>query len=276
MKNSKNFLLTALGDKVALSAVAIALILVICMLAGAYVLPAHDNSALPPGDDFTLPADGAGKVTPTDVDSMTLTVTKPDSADLIPYTERGFDEPLEASVAWWMNQGFMANTSEYRWYLRTTPDVRDSYYEPAQVFFDFVTDSLDDAENASALHDDMVLYRGISGNYVFTMINNSAYSDNAYSSTSYDPTVCLNVTFGARTSDGYQNVLVMKKDKGDHALYINEEAREVLIPRGSQLTITKIVNVGNLTVRSDFPLIWSVNTTATYERVRLIYLAENE
>jgi hypothetical protein len=276
MKNSKNFLLTALGDKVALSAVAIALILVICMLAGAYVLPAHDNSALPPGDDFTLPADGAGKVTPTDVDSMTLTATKPDSADLIPYTERGFDEPLEASVAWWMNQGFMANTSEYRWYLRTTPDVRDSYYEPAQVFFDFVTDSLDDAENASALHDDMVLYRGISGNYVFTMINNSAYSDNAYSSTSYDPTVCLNVTFGARTSDGYQNVLVMKKDKGDHALYINEEAREVLIPRGSQLTITKIVNVGNLTVRSDFPLIWSVNTTATYERVRLIYLAENE
>ncbi|MGA9141332.1 MAG: ADP-ribosyltransferase [Methanocella sp.] len=275
MKNGKNFLLTALADKVVISAIALTLILAICMLAGAYILPTHDNSAPPSGDDFTIPADDAGMVVQANIDSMTLTVTRPDSADLVPYTERGFDEPLEASVAWWMNQGFMANTSEYRWFLRTTPDVRDSYYEPAQVFFDFVTDSLDDAENASALHDDMVLYRGMSGNYVYTMINNSAYSDNAYSSTSYDPTVCLNVTFGARTSDGYQNVLVMKKEKGEHALYINEEAREVLIPRESRFTVTKIVNVGNLTVRADFPLIWSTNMTATFEKVRLIYLAEN-
>jgi hypothetical protein len=265
-----------LADRVVLSAVAVTLILAICTLAGAYILPAHDSSPLLPGDGFTLPEDGEGAVIPEYIDSITLKVTKPDTADLVPYTERGFDEPVEASIAWWMNQGFMANTSEYRWYLRTTPDVRAGYYEPAQVFFDFVTDSLDDAENASALHDDMVLYRGISGNYVFTMINNSAYTDNAYSSTSYDPTVCLNVTFGARTSDGYQNVLVMKKDRGEHALYINEEAREVLIPRGTQWTVTKIVNLGNLTIQADFPLIWSTNTSATYEKVRLIYLAEDE
>ncbi len=274
MKNGKDFFLTALADKVVLSAIIVSLILAICMLAGAYVLPTFDSSNLT--DDFTLPAAGTGKVLPANVDSMTLTVTRPGSADLVPYTERGFDEPLEASVAWWMNQGFMANTSEYRWYLRTTPGVRDSYYEPAQVFFDFVTDSLDDAENASTLHDDMVLYRGISGNYIFTVINSSAYSDNSYGSTSYDPTVCLNVTFGARTSDGYQNVLVMKKDKGEHALYINEEAREVLIPRGTYWTVTKVLNVGNLTLLADFPLIWTTNTTATYEKVRLIYLAENE
>lgn len=276
MKNGKDFLLTALADKVTLSAIAVALVLAICMLAGTYILPAHENSALLYGDDFTLPPGGPVTVVPTDVDDMTLTVTKPDSADLVPYTERGFDEPLEASVAWWMNQGFMANTSEYRWYLRTTPETRDSYYEPAQVFFDFVTGSLDDAENASPLHDDMILYRGMSGNYVYTVINSSAYSDNSYMSTSYDPTVCLNATFGARTSDGYQNVFVMKKDKGEYALYINEEAREVLIPRGSQWTVTKIVTVGNLTVQADCPLIWSTNTTATYENVRLIYLAENE
>ncbi len=246
------------------------------MLAGAYVMPAHDNPGLQPGDVFTPPANGPVAVVPENLDSMTLEMTKPDSADLVPYTERGFDEPLEASIAWWMNQGFMANTSEYRWYLRTTPETRDSYYEPAQVFFDFVTDSLDDAENASPLHDDMILYRGISGNYIFTVINSSTYSDNSYASTSYDPTVCLNVTFGARTSDGYQNVLVMKKDKEEHALYINEEAREILIPRGTQWTVTKIVTVGNLTVQADCPLIWSTNTTATYSNVRLIYLAENE
>jgi hypothetical protein len=276
MKNDKFFLLTALADKVILSAIAVALILAISMLAGVYIMPVHENSALPYGDDFALPAGGPVTVVPTDVDDMTLTVTMPDSADLVPYTERGFDEPLEASVAWWMNQGFMANTSEYRWYLRTTPDVRDSYYEPAQVFFDFVTGSLDDAENASPLHDDMILYRGMSGNYVFTVMNSSAYSDNSYMSTSYDPTVCLNVTFGARTSDGYQNVFVMKKDKGEHALYINEEAREVLIPRGTEWTVTKIVNVGNLTIQADYPLIWSANMTATYNNVRLIYLAENE
>ena len=125
------------------------------------------------------------------------------------------------------------------------------------------------------LHDDLVLYRGISGSYVFTMINNSRYSDNSYASTSYDPTVCLG-GFGARTADGYQNVLVMKVDQGDHALYINDEAREILIPRGTQWSVTRVVDIGNLTVQSDFPLSGTTNTTAIYTNVRLIYLDEIE
>jgi hypothetical protein len=91
MKTGKNFFLTALADKVVLSAIAAILILAICMLAGAYVMPAHDNPGLQPGDAFTPPANGPAAVVPENLDSMTLEMTKPDSADLVPYTERGFD-----------------------------------------------------------------------------------------------------------------------------------------------------------------------------------------
>ena len=155
------------------------------------------------------------------------------------------------------------------------PEARANYSEATRIFFDFVTDSLDAAENASVLHDDLVLYRGISGSYIFTVINNSRYDDNAYSSTSYDPTVCLG-EFGARTTDGYQNVLVMSLEHGDHALYVNDEAKEFLIPKGTSWVVTQIREIGNLTIQADFPLTGNGGIMAFYENVRLIYLDDIE
>jgi hypothetical protein len=251
----------------------IAVILLICLTASIVIPTGHDGSGPTADYYFTVPDVGTHSPVTEVLGNATLAVTMPDSVDLVPYTERGFDEPEMAAIAWWMYPGFMANTSEYRGYLRASPAVEANYSPNTRIFFDYITDSLDDAENASVVHDDLTLYRGISGSYVFTMINNSRYSDNAYASTSYDPTICLG-GFGARTPDGYQNVLVMEVEQGDHALYINDEAREILIPRGTAWVVTHITNIGNLTVQADFPLSGSVNTTAVYTNVRLIYLDE--
>jgi hypothetical protein len=136
-----------------------------------------------------------------------------------------------------------ANTSEYRSYPRAQPEAKAGYDSNTRVFFDFITGSLDDAENASVLPENMALYRGI-GSYALTVINTSRYNDNSYASTSYDPTVCLG-GFGSRTADGYQNVLVMQADRGDHALFINDEAKEFLIPRGASWAVTLVKEIGN-------------------------------
>jgi hypothetical protein len=254
---------------------AIMVVLIVCLTASIVTVPGHGDSGLIADNYFTAPGNGTLPPVTEVLGSATLTVTMPDQVDLMPYTERGFDGAETAAIAWWMYPGYMANTSEYRGYLRASPETRANYSPDMRLFFDYITNSLDAAENVSVLHDDLILYRGISGSYVFTMINNSRYSDNAYASTSYDPTICLG-GFGARTSDGYQNVLVMKTDEGDHALYINDEAREILIPRGTEWVVTRIVIAGNLTVQSDFPLSGTANTTAVYTSVRLIYLDEIE
>jgi hypothetical protein len=273
MENERSFFPALWANRVMIALAAIVVVLLVCLTASIVTAPGHGDSGLTSDSYFTTPGNGTLPPVTEMLGSATLTVTMPDRIDLVPYTERSFDEPEPAAIAWWMYPGYMANTSEYRGYLRASPETRANYSPDMRVFFDYITDSLDDAENASVLHDDIILYRGISGNYVFTVINNSRYSDNSYASTSYDPAVCLG-GFGARTSDGYQNVLVMKTDEGDHALYINDEAREILIPRGTVWVVTRVMNVGNLTVQADFPLSGTTNMTAVYTNVRLIYLDE--
>ena len=253
---------------------AIAMVLLVCLTASIVTAPGHSGSVLTPDDYILVPGNATVPPVTEVLGSAMLAVTVPDSVDVMPYTERGFAGPEAAAIAWWMYPGFMANTSEYRGYLRASPAAEANYSPDMRIFFDYVTDSLDAAENASMLHDDLALYRGI-GSYALTVINSSRYSDNSYASTSYDPTVCLG-GFSSRTADGYQNVLVMEVDRGDHALFINDEAREFLIPRGTAWVVTRIMEVGNLTVQANFPLTGTGNRTAVYTNVRLIYLDDIE
>ncbi len=213
-------------------------------------------------------------VVPETLESATLILTKPKLCDQIPYTERCFNESIIAAIAWWMNPKFYANTSEYRSYLRASPENKLRLYTPeTRIFFDFITENLDIALNESILDETLILYRGISGSIVNKIMNNSEYIEPAYASTAYDITVSLDI-FGNRSPDGYQNVLVLQRPGGEHALYINEDEREFLLPRNSKWDVIKTINIENLTVNADFPLYGSNSTAAQFNKVRLMYIRE--
>jgi len=229
------------------------------------VLPA----ACPAG---TLPGD-AGPAVPEPLASADLVLTRPPAADLVPYTVRGFSRSTEAAIAWWMSPGFMDNTSEFRMYQRKAAGERTAFPEEHRIFFDFIEDGLDDAEQQSVLENEIILFRGISPGVAATVLDHAVYREPAFASTSYDITLSLD-SFGPRSPDGYRNMIVLERHPGDHALYINEDEREFLLPRGTSWQVVKAVNVENLTVQADFPLHHRTATTASFDHVRLIYVME--
>ena len=170
-----------------------------------------------------------------------------------------------------MSPGFMDNTSEFRRYERTTADGRLTFPEEHRIFFTFVENELDAAEQQSVLKTDQILFRGIGPSFAGTVMNTSRYYEPSFASTSYDISIPLDA-FGTRGPDGYRNVMVLKRETGEHALYINEDEREYLIPRGTEWTVTRTVNVENLTVVADFPLHDRPAGTASFDHVRLIYI----
>ena len=105
------------------------------------------------------------------------------------------------------------------------------------------------------------------------MLDHAEYRELAFASTSYDITLALDA-FGPRSPYGYRNMIVLGRHTGDHALYINEDEREFLLPRGTTWHVVKAVNVENLTVQADFPLHNRTATTASFDHVRLIYVTE--
>ncbi len=213
-------------------------------------------------------------VVPETLESATLVLTKPKPYGLIPYTERCFNESTVAAIAWWMNPKFADNTTEYRNYLRMSPENKSSLFSlETRIFFDFITEHLDIALNESILDEPQILFRGISGNLAGKVINNSEYIEPAYASTAYDITVSLDI-FGSRSPDGYQNVLVLQRPSGKHALYINEDEREFLLPRDTKWGVIKAINIENLTARANYPLYSSHSNEAKFNKVRLMYIRE--
>jgi hypothetical protein len=229
------------------------------------VLPATCPAVSHPGD--------AGPSVPEPLSSADLVLTRPPPADLVPYTSRGFRQPTEAAIAWWMSPGFMDNTSEFRMYQRKTAEGRAAFPEEHRIFFEFIEAGLDDAEQQSVLRNDIILFRGISPGVAATVLDHAVYREPAFASTSYDITLSLD-SFGPRSPDGYRNMIVLERLAGDHALYINEDEREFLLPRGTTWHVVKAVNVENLTVQADFPLHGRNATTASFDHVRLIYVTE--
>ena len=207
-------------------------------------------------------------------ETYTITLTRPDENELVPYDERGFSAPEEASVAWWMCPGYGENTSEYRSYQRKSPEKQSEYPDEQRLFFNFITYNLDSAEEASVIKSSKTVYRGIPPGLSEIVISNSEYSEPAFASTSYDISFCIDA-FCTRGEDGYKNVIIAGLKEGDHALYINEDEREFLLPRGSDWTVTKVTEVDNLTVKADFPLYSNAEDTDYFEDTRLIYISEN-
>ena len=106
-----------------------------------------------------------------------------------------------------------------------------------------------------------------------TVMNTSEYREPAFASTSYDISFSLDA-FGVRSPDGYKNVLVLERSPGDHALYINEDEREYLLPRGMTWSVIKEENVENLSVNADFSLNNRTSGDASFDHVRLIFIRE--
>ena len=280
MSEEKNIPGTIPFRIVAACAAIIVTLLVLCVLTGNPVPftgspfgttgPAQDTvialpGTCPPGFVPEQPA----PVVPESLAATTLTLTLPPAGDRVPYTARGFEQPVEAAIAWWMSPGFADNTTEFRGYERKTPDGKQAYPEEHRIFFTFIEDQLDAAEQQSVLESDHLLFRGINPSVAGTVMNTSWYHEPAFASTSYDISFSLDA-FGVRSPDGFRNVLVLERDAGDHALYINEDEREYLLPRGSDWIVTRAINVENLTVTADFPLHDRATGTASFDHVRLI------
>lgn len=225
-----------------------------------------------PAVDLCRPEEGLNVVY-EEKETYTIAITRPDESELVPYDKRDFYASEEAAIAWWMCPGYGENTSEYRSYQRKSSEVQAKYPDEQRLFFNFITYSLDSAEDASVLKSDKTLYRGISPGLTEIVISSSEYSEPAFASTSYDISFCLDA-FCTRGEDGYKNILVAGMDAGEHALYINEDEREFLLPRGMDWMVTKITEIDNLTVSSDFPLYSNGENTDYFEDTRLIYISE--
>lgn len=227
------------------------------------------------GDSDPVPDSGSGSGSgfgiPEKLESATLVLTIPPESERIAYTDRNFTEPVEASIAWWMTPGFMDNTTEFRRYQRASAEQKAAFDEEKQVFFNFIQDSLDTAENESVLGSDLILYRGISPYVAGMVLNNSEYREAAFASTAYDPVVSLDI-FGSADSEGFHNLLVLERKSGEHALYVNEDEREYLLPRGSDWQVITSVEIDMLTIEADFPLYNRTTSSDTFEDVRLIYI----
>jgi hypothetical protein len=63
---------------------------------------------------------------------------------------------------------------------------------------------------------------------------------------------------------------------GKHILYLNEDQREFLLPRGTSWDVVIVTMVKNLNVNADFILHNQTERTARFTGVRLIYLEERE
>jgi hypothetical protein len=253
--------------------------LVVVLMAACFISISLPGTALSDTDILiatqilTGPANTTAPTVPENLSSATLVEKRPDAADLVPYTDRGFNDSVEASIAWWIEPGFGDNTTEYRNYLRATPEEQKTKYSEAkQIFFNFITPNLDYAINASPLHETQVLYRGVSPAVAAIILNNASYIEKAYPSFTYD--IAFGLDFVRPSPDGFKNILVIQREKGQDALFINEDEREYLLPRNTSWDVVKAYNVDNLTVKADFTIYNTTGNTAEYNNVRLIYIKE--
>lgn len=215
-----------------------------------------------------------GSIIPVTVESTTLSLARPDPVDRINYTGRGFPEQTNAAIAWWMFPGFDDANREYRRYLRGSLEDRATYPAEEQRFFTFITKNLDCAEQAVRVRHETRLFRGITPSVASLVMNSSQWREAPFASTSYDITVTLD-PYANPDAGGYENVLVLSRQPGDHVLYLNEDQREFLLPRNTAWDVIRIEEVRNLTVDADFVLHNRMEKTASFHNVRLIWLRES-
>ncbi|HWQ18890.1 MAG TPA: hypothetical protein VN455_03875 [Methanotrichaceae archaeon] len=130
MSVDKRLSSTSKIDKAAYVAVIILISLnLFSSICGAQTSPGVANPAS--AQVIAYPSEISAGITPVvfeNLESARLVLTRPSESSLIPYDKRGFNQSVEASIAWWMNPKFADNTTEYRRYLRETDEGREKLY----------------------------------------------------------------------------------------------------------------------------------------------------
>ena len=202
------------------------------------------------------------------LNSAVLNLTKPQG--FIPYQKRGFNPEVVSAIATYT---IYNNSREINNYLRFE-NVRAEVglNKSKEERLEKLKKNLDSALNNSTMPQDIVLFRGLGGPIVDSIRGNLSYIELGYGSASYDISKpYMYATNNSRDKEGYVNILVMVRHKGEISLYIDENEREILLPRVLTWDMIKEVKVERLYLDTEFaPLV----PKQIYEKVRLLYLKQ--
>ncbi|NMB78839.1 MAG: hypothetical protein GYA23_07060 [Methanomicrobiales archaeon] len=105
----------------------------------------------------------------------------------------------------------------------------------------------DAAIGISTITEELVLYRVAGREQAHAILNTSRFADDGFLTCTFDPSVAYHASDKTgRDQDGYLNLLVMRQKNGDHLLYINESAREILLPRAMTWELVGAENINTL------------------------------
>jgi hypothetical protein len=208
---------------------------------------------------------GSGLEKPT---PFQLTITKPKG--IVPYQKKAFPKAVVAAIAYYTDH---SGASVINSYLRD-PEVRKNTNASEKERIEGLIKNMDYAEGKSRLVNQAVLFRGIGGAFADQIRAQSRYTEPGYASTSYDFSVTYRyANENQRDSEGYANILVLQRDGGDYALFVDERERELIIPKGTTWNLVKEVKAEKVVLRASFRPIYPEKT---YTKVKFLYIKESK
>jgi hypothetical protein len=202
--------------------------------------------------------------------SAVLNLTKPQG--IIPYQKRNFDPDVVSAIATYTIYNNSREINNYLRFENVRAEVRLNKSREEKL--DELIIDLDKALNNSTMPEDIVLFRGLGGPIVDSIRSNRSYIELGYGSASYDISKpYMYAANNSRDKEGYVNILILVRHKGETSLYIDENEREILLPRGLTWDVIEEVKVERLYLDSEFvPLV----PNQALEKVRLLYLKERK
>lgn len=127
---------------------------------------------------------------------------------------------------------------DFNGWLRGQETTRD----PDRILgFKRQRDDLDALLKANPMQSDAVLFRSCGRGTAEGLMKNKSYISNSYQSTSVN--LGEAELYGERGADGFLNILVTKRSKGDQGFYIFPDANEILLPRGTRYDLLQVREV---------------------------------
>lgn len=195
-----------------------------------------------------------------------LYITKPKG--IIPYQQKAFPTGVVRAIEYSTSPAGEAVISRYL----GDPGYRESVSASEKARIEEVIRNLDYAESKSGWNNQGALYKAVTAEVATAIRDNVPFSEPGYCVASYDFSVVYHeASPSLRDSDGYVNVLVIPRNRGDQALFIDETAREFLIPKGASFGLTKEVPAESVVLRMGFKPLYPEKSIT---KVRLLYLKE--
>lgn len=116
-----------------------------------------------------------------------------------------------------------------------------------QEIYESLKRSMDSAIAKSEIPEDVILYRSCGTTVAKILLAEGKMIEKGYSSTSLN--FLSSIKFGRRTEDGYLNILVMSRKKGQRGLYIDEKEHEVILPRDAEFILLGVREADEVKVK---------------------------